>query len=150
MGGPVHPRRVMSAHSASVRLSVVADAGRLGRKDLSMSTTPPRRTRRLTDAQLEEMLALTSHADSVELKLTVPDSERRSIVTGLGMDPLSGQIRQVFFFDTPDLRLNKQGVGRAGPPGPGPRRRHRGQAPPIVPGELPQPLLALRHAAGET
>jgi hypothetical protein len=69
-----------------------------------------KKTRRLTDAQLEEMLALTSHADSVELKLTVPDSERRSTVTGLGMDPLEGQIRQVFFFDTPDLALNKQGV----------------------------------------
>ena len=69
-----------------------------------------RKTRRLTDAQLEEMLALTSHADSVELKLTVPDSEARSTVNALGMDPLEGQIRQVFFFDTPDLRLNKQGV----------------------------------------
>ena len=42
-----------------------------------MSTTAPRSTRRLTDAQLEEMLALTSHADSVELKLTVPDRGRR-------------------------------------------------------------------------
>ena len=69
-----------------------------------------RKTRRLTDAQLEEMLALTSHADSVELKLTIPDSEQRSTVAALGMDPLEGQIRQVFFFDTPDLRLNKQGV----------------------------------------
>src|SRR5215211_4246287 len=75
-----------------------------------MSTTPPRSTRRLTDAQLEEVLALTSHADSVELKLTVPDSERRSTANALGMDPLDGQIRQVFFFDTPDLRLNKAGV----------------------------------------
>ena len=73
---------------------------------------PPatRKTRRLTDAQLEEMLALTSHADSVELKLTVPDSERRATVTGLGMDPLEAQIRQVFFFDTPDLKLNQAGV----------------------------------------
>jgi hypothetical protein len=69
-----------------------------------------KKTRRLTDAQLEEMLALTSHADSVELKLTVPDSERRATVTGLGMDPLEAQIRQVFFFDTPDLRLNSHGV----------------------------------------
>jgi hypothetical protein len=140
----------MSAHSASVRLSVVADAGRLGRKDLSMSTTAPRSTRRLTGAQLEEMLSLASHADSVELKLTVPDSERRSIVTGLGMDPLDAQIRQVFVFDTPDLRLNKSGVVvRA--------RRVQGRGDvtvvklrPIVPGELPQPLLALRHVAGET
>jgi hypothetical protein len=69
-----------------------------------------KKAHRLTDAQLAEMLALTSHADSVELKLTVPDSERRSTVTGLGMDPLEAQIRQVFFFDTPDLALNKQGV----------------------------------------
>jgi hypothetical protein len=83
------------------------------------------------------MLALTSHADSVELKLTVPDSERRSTVTGLGMDPLEAQIRQVFFFDTPDLALNKQGVVvRA--------RRVQGRGDdtvvklrPIVPDELP-------------
>ena len=74
-----------------------------------------RRARRLSDAQLEEMLALTSHADSVELKLTVPDSERRSTVMGLGMDPLEAQIRQVFFFDTPDLRLNQAGVPAALP-----------------------------------
>ena len=69
-----------------------------------------RRARRLSDAQLEEMMALTSHADSVELKLTVPDTSTRSTVAGLGMDPLEAQIRQVFFFDTPDLRLNKRGV----------------------------------------
>ena len=75
-----------------------------------MPTASKRATKRLTDAQLREMLALTSHADSVELKLTVPDSERRATVTGLGMDPLEAQIRQVFFFDTPDLALNKKGV----------------------------------------
>ena len=74
------------------------------------ATTRKKRTTRLTDAQLEEMLALTQHADSVELKLTVPDSEARSTVNALGMDPLEGQIRQVFFFDTPDLALNKVGV----------------------------------------
>src|SRR4029453_798083 len=68
------------------------------------------RPHRLTDAQLEDMLALTSHADSVELKLTVPDSQRRSTVAALGMDPLDAQIRQVFFFDTPDLRLDRHGV----------------------------------------
>jgi hypothetical protein len=71
---------------------------------------PTRRTHRLTDEQLADMLALTSHADSVELKLTVPDAQRRSIVAALGMDPLEAQIRQVFFFDTPDLRLNQAGV----------------------------------------
>jgi hypothetical protein len=92
---------------------------------------------RLTDAQLEEMLALTTKADSVELKLTVPDSQRRSTVAALGMDPLEAQIRQVFFFDTPDLTLNQHGVVvRA--------RRVQGRGDdtvvklrPIVPGQLP-------------
>jgi hypothetical protein len=75
-----------------------------------MPAATSKKTHRLTDAQLKEMLALTSHADSVELKLTVPDSQRRSTVTALGMDPLEAQIRQVFFFDTPDLHLNQHGV----------------------------------------
>jgi hypothetical protein len=40
----------------------------------------------------------------------VPDSEQRSAVAALGMDPLDAQIRQVYFFDTPDLALNKHGL----------------------------------------
>jgi hypothetical protein len=55
-------------------------------------------------------LVLTAHADSVELKLTVPDSERRATVAAMGMDPLEAQIRQVYFFDTPDLRPNSHEV----------------------------------------
>lgn len=49
-------------------------------------------------------------ADSVELKLTVPDTDLRSAVDSLGIDPLEAQIRQVVFFDTPDLALNTSGV----------------------------------------
>jgi hypothetical protein len=73
-------------------------------------TATKRKTQRLTDAQLADMLALSAHADSVELKLTVPDAQRRSTVAALGMDPLEAQIRQVFFFDTPDLALERAGV----------------------------------------
>jgi hypothetical protein len=79
-------------------------------KAASKPAKTAKRTHRLTDDQLADMLALTSHADSVELKLTVPDAQRRSMVAALGMDPLDAQIRQVFFFDTPDLRLNQAGV----------------------------------------
>ena len=64
----------------------------------------------LTDEQLVEVLALMKEADSVELKLTVPAYDQRSAVTALGIDPLDAQIRQVFFFDTPDLALNSAGV----------------------------------------
>ena len=67
-------------------------------------------SQRLSDAQLAELLELTQQADSVELKMTVPDAYRREAVAALGMDPLDAQIRQVFFFDTPDLALNQQGV----------------------------------------
>ena len=65
---------------------------------------------RLTDQQLAELLQLVKGADSVELKLTVPESSQRSTIAALEMDPLDAQIRQVFFFDTPGLALNDAGV----------------------------------------
>jgi hypothetical protein len=101
-----------------------------------MSATAKDR-RRLTDQQLVDMLALAKDSDSVELKLTVPESDQRSAVASLGMDPLDAEIRQVFFFDTPDLVLNQAGLV--------PRAR-RVQAKgddsvvklrPVVPSELP-------------
>ncbi len=96
--------------------------------------------RPLLDERLTEMLSLMEGADSVELKLTVPESSHRSAVRALGMDPLDAQIRQVFFFDTPDLALDKAGiVARA--------RRVQGRGAdtviklrPVVPGEVPAKL----------
>ncbi len=70
----------------------------------------PAKSRQLRDEELEEALALIKQADSVELKLTVPEADQRSTVAALGMDPLEAELRQVFFFDTPDLALNKRGV----------------------------------------
>src|SRR5262245_62154788 len=68
------------------------------------------RTRRLSDEELVAMLELARKSDSVELKLTVPAADHRTAIEGLGLDPLAAQIRQVFFFDTPDLALNGVGV----------------------------------------
>ena len=65
---------------------------------------------RLSDEQLSEVLELVKGADSVELKLTVPESSQRSTAAALELDPLDAQIRQVFFFDTPELALNNVGV----------------------------------------
>jgi hypothetical protein len=73
-----------------------------------MATTGTRPA--LSDEALTEMLSLIEGADSVELKLTVPESSQRSAIEALGLDPLEAQIRQVFFFDTPDLTLSKRGV----------------------------------------
>jgi hypothetical protein len=108
-----------------------------------------RRPRRLSGAQLEQLLDLTKRADSVELKLTVPDAERRSTITALGMDPLDGQIREVYFFDTPDLALDRHGVVvRAR------RVQQRGddtvvKLRPIVPDELPSGLRKSKNLVVE-
>jgi hypothetical protein len=64
----------------------------------------------LTDDQLGELIGLLRGADSVELKLTVPESDHVSTARALGMDPLEAQIRQVVFFDTPDLTLDRRGI----------------------------------------
>jgi hypothetical protein len=64
----------------------------------------------LTGDELAQLLALVSGSESVELKLTVPEPEQRLTIATLGLDPLDAQIRQVFFFDTPDLALNRSGV----------------------------------------
>jgi len=64
----------------------------------------------LDDAQLAELLEEMGRADTVELKLTVPDSGFRSAVDALDLDPLEAQMRQVIFFDTPDLALYTNGV----------------------------------------
>ncbi len=64
----------------------------------------------LTAEQLGDLLQLLKGSDSVELKLSVPDANRRSATRALGIDPLDAQIRQVIFFDTPDLQLSQHGV----------------------------------------
>jgi hypothetical protein len=64
----------------------------------------------LTEKQVEELFSLIKGADSVELKVTVPDSDIRSTGDLLDMDPLNAELRQVVFFDTPDLTLSQAGV----------------------------------------
>jgi hypothetical protein len=102
------------------------------------TTVPPT----FSGEELTQLLALIKDSDSVELKLTVPETDQRSAVARLGLDPLEAQIRQVFFFDTPDLALDKQGVVvRA--------RRIQGKGDdsavklrPVVPADLPDDLRA--------
>jgi hypothetical protein len=96
----------------------------------------PHQAPSLSGEQLGELLRLLKGADSVELKLTVPESDQRSAAAALELDVLDAQIRQVVFFDTPDLTLNHSGlVARA--------RRVQGKGDdsvvklrPVVPDEL--------------
>jgi hypothetical protein len=93
-----------------------------------------------TAEQLAALLAAMKGTDSVELKLTVPTDEHRATIARLPLDPVNTQPRQVFFFDTPDLALDKAGVVvRA-------RRIQGGRGDtvvklrPVVPADLPKEL----------
>jgi hypothetical protein len=105
-------------------------------KEAEVATTSTR-TNHLSDEQLVAMSALIKDCDSVELKLTVPETQHGPTVQALELDPVDAQIRQVFFFDTPDLTLYEHGiVARA--------RRVQGKGDdsvvklrPVVPSELP-------------
>jgi hypothetical protein len=62
------------------------------------------------DKDIAKVLTLLKHSDSVELKLTVPESDQRSALMALDLDILGAEFRQVVFFDTPDLKLNRSGL----------------------------------------
>ena len=70
----------------------------------------------------------------------MPDADHASTAAALGLDPLEGQLRQVFFFDTPELALDQAGVVLRA-------RRIQGKGDdsvvklrPVVPTELPVEL----------
>jgi hypothetical protein len=93
----------------------------------------------VSQTQVVQLLQSLQDADDVELKLTVPDSDQHSAVAALDMEVLEAEVRQVVFFDTPDLRLNHAGiVVRA-------RRTRKGgdtviKLRPVVAADLPQKL----------
>ncbi len=126
------------AVSTRARRTAAAKPAAARRTAAARSAAPAPRP--LTAAQTGELIELAKGADSVELKLTVPVTEHRATIAGLGIDPLEAQIRQVIFFDTPDLALNAAGVVvRA-------RRIQGGRGDsviklrPVVPAELPDEL----------
>ncbi len=96
----------------------------------------------LTDTELTELLDIIGQADSVELKVTLAESDHYGTVRALGMDTLDAQLRHVYFFDTPDLTLDEAGlVVRA--------RRKQGKGDdsvmklrPVMPATLPDELRA--------
>jgi hypothetical protein len=65
---------------------------------------------RLSNEELVQLMNLIKSSKTVELKLTVPDDARYKTLQSLEVDPLEAEIRQVMFFDTPDLALNQAGV----------------------------------------
>jgi len=92
---------------------------------------------------LIELLKLATRAKSIELKLSVPLTSQRTAVESIGFDVVEMQPREAFFFDTPDLALNRAGMAvRA-------RRTQGGTADtvikirPVDPAKLDEKLRAL-------
>ena len=75
-------------------------------------TTPTDEAPRLTDNQIADVMKLLKGADTVEMKVSIPTDAHRATIQGLPLDPVEAQPRQIWFFDTPDLTLNKAGICR--------------------------------------
>jgi len=59
---------------------------------------------------MKKILQLAKGSKSIELKLSVPATGHRATIASIGLDPVEAQPRQVYFFDTPDLALNRAGL----------------------------------------
>jgi hypothetical protein len=59
---------------------------------------------------VRKILELAKGSKSIEIKLSVPMSGHRATIMGIGLDPVEAQPRQVYFFDTRDLDLNRAGL----------------------------------------
>ena len=64
----------------------------------------------LSRDQISEVMKILKDVGSVEIKLVAPIHTHRATIAKLGIDPIEAEVRQVYFFDTPNLDLNKAGV----------------------------------------
>ena len=64
----------------------------------------------LSGEDVMRIMRLGKGSNSIELKLSVPMGGHRATVRSIGLDPVEAQPRQAFYFDTPDLALNRAGV----------------------------------------
>ena len=65
---------------------------------------------RLSEKDVATVLKLLKDSGSVELKLTIPAEGHRAAARSIGLDVVEAQPRQAYFFDTPDLALNRAGL----------------------------------------
>jgi hypothetical protein len=100
--------------------------------------------------RLVEMIAATKSSDSVEFKQTIRGVDVQIAGDSLGFDPIDAEIRQIVFFDTPDMALYHAGVvARA-------RRMQGGggdsviKLRPVDPSELDTEVRASEHFGVET
>jgi hypothetical protein len=89
------------------KITKVTPAARAPKPRVSAATSS---SPSLSPQQMAKVLELVKGSDSVELKLSVPVADHRATVAAIGLDPVEAQLRQAYFFDTPDLALNRAGL----------------------------------------
>ena len=93
--------------AASVKRAAAAKAAPVRK---ASKAAPTELAKPLSGEDLGRILQLGKGSNSIELKLSVPMSIQRATVRSIGLDPVEAQPRQAFYFDTPDLALNRAGV----------------------------------------
>jgi len=66
--------------------------------------------RSLSAEETKKLLHLVRNSKSIEIKVSVPLTERQRTALSIGLDPVEAQPRHVYFFDTPDQALNRAGL----------------------------------------
>src|SRR5215470_4542010 len=57
-----------------------------------------------------KVAAMISGANSIEIKATIPESQVDSTLARFGLNIANDQERYIYFYDTPDLDLNRAGI----------------------------------------
>lgn len=98
------PKRAATKPASATSVRKVGAAAR-ARSSVASASAPA-----LSPEQIGQILELLKGANSLELKLSVPLASQRATIKAIGLDPVEAQPRQAFFFDTPDLALNRAGL----------------------------------------
>jgi len=99
-----------SAKSAKATTAAKRPAARKTAARKAVKPAAPALAKPLSGEDMMKIVELGKGSNSIELKLSVPLTSHRATIKGIGLDPVEAQPRQAYFFDTPDLALNRAGV----------------------------------------
>ena len=99
------PKPARAARSVPKRAAV---RGSKAARTATAAATPA--AGRLSPQEMSAVLKLLKDSGSVELKMTIPAEGHRAAARSIGLDAVEAQPRQAYFFDTPDLALNRAGI----------------------------------------
>ena len=101
---PAKATKAVAARKKTLNARKVAKPRKVVKADPTALAKP------LSGEDIVKVLKLGKGANSIELKLSVPLTGHRATIKSIGLDPVEAQPRQAFFFDTPELALNRAGV----------------------------------------